>query len=125
MGKSNPGRMPKRRFVDNPMPPSTPCKSSLDPRPAERCTGAVKRRQRWLWALVFAWVCFAAPAAEALVGPGQGGTAEARAGADPDDVEMAVRGLNASVSIFNLTQGMNFRSKNNRMCFVSGTPAET
>lgn len=47
------------------------------------------------------------------------------AGADPADVEMAVRGLDATMSIINLVQGANFRSKNNRMCFVAGTPVET
>lgn len=85
----------------------------------------MKRRLCWLWILAIPWACFAAPAAEALVEPGQGSAAEARAGADPADVEMIRRGLDATLSIVNLVQGANFRRKNNLECFVSGTPVET
>ncbi len=85
----------------------------------------MKRRQRWLWILAIAWVCFSAPAAEALVGSGPGSAAEAPAGADPADVEMIRRGLDATVSIVNLVQGANFRRKNNLECFVAGTLVET
>ncbi len=73
----------------------------------------MKRRLCWLWILAIPWACFAAPAAEA------------RAGADPADVEMIRRGLDATLSIVNLVQGANFRRKNNLECFVSGTPVET
>ncbi|KAF0245556.1 MAG: Rhs family [Planctomycetota bacterium] len=47
------------------------------------------------------------------------------AGADPEAVEWAVRGLDAGMSIYGMTTGLVNARRNAVECFVAGTPVET